>query len=293
MGNHHTCLVVGLCCVAITILGCRPEIGKVTIEMLPNHGCAPLQVQLIGQAETRTDITGTFSWTIGKGKQLHGARVAYTFATPGAYDIALTVRGTQHTKTRVVTIQVGEAELPGAPGLYLQHACAYRALKEVEEQKIIKQLGKTSLEDLEQRIVRRKLSTPELLTHPLWRREHTHTVYTVGHDQFVKVPLDRFHSLGFVIVGEDLPEVSLFRILPSPEPASTQPQHVITRIDDSWGLESVAPEPQALVRTRLAENVLRYVPHAKLPEGLYFIAITSKDKASSGIRPVELVASSN
>ena len=291
MWTSRSALVALLCCCVLTMLGCRGEIEEIAIDISPLHGCAPLQVQFVGKAVTRADITGTFSWTIGKATHLSGPQVTHTFETPGKYHIALTVTGEQQTKTRATTVEVGKAELPRLPGLYLQQGCSYRALKEVEEQKFVKQLGKTSLEDLEQRIVGRKLSTPELVTHPLWRREHTHTFYLVDRGQFVDVPLAPFQAYGFVVVGEDVGEVTLFRILPGPETA--WPSQVVTRVVDSWELENLSPAAHALRRTRMAAQAHRYVPQEQLQAGLYFIAIKGQDKAMPGLRPIALVASHN
>ena len=291
--NNCSCLVVLLCCFALTVLGCRREIGKVTIEAVPNHGCAPLRVQLSGTAETQAGINGAFSWTIGNGVLLRGPRLTHTFDTPGTYDISLTVTGEAQTKTRVTTIEVGEAELPGLPGLYVRHECAYRVIKEVGEKKIVQRLGKTLLKDLEQRIEGRKLSTRELFTHPLWRQEHTRTVHRVEHAQFVDLPLEHFPAFGFIVVGENVGKVSLFGILPPPEPAPTQQNQVVTRVVDSWGLENVDPKPHKLIQTRLAENIQHYIPAEKLTEGLYFIEVKREDNARRRISPIALVVSNN
>jgi PKD repeat protein len=298
MRTHSSCLVALLCCFAMTVLGCQSEIGEVSIAMVPDHGCVPLKVKLTGKAETPADVSGTFRWTIGKGEQLHGPRVTHTFERSGTYDITLTVVGEKQTKTRVATIQVSEAALPRFPGLYLQQGCAYQAIKKVEEKKLVKRLGKTSLQDLQQRIVGRDLSTRELVTHPLWRREHTHTVYMVHRDQFVDIPLEHFQALGFVAVGEGedvgFGDISLFRILPSPEPVLGQQEQVVTRMVDSWGLDNVAPESLSLIRTRIAGNVMRYVPDGQLTAGLYFMMdVQSEDKGTPGINLVALVASHN
>ncbi|MGQ4809875.1 hypothetical protein NKDENANG_03311 [Candidatus Entotheonellaceae bacterium PAL068K] len=291
MWNTCDCLVALLCCLALSMLGCSREIGEITLEMVPNHGCAPLEVQLRAHAETRAGLKNAFNWTIGKGVQLRGPAVVHTFATPGTYDISLTIAGEKQTKTRGTTIVVNEAELPRVLGLYRQMGCVYQAIKAVQETQIVKRLGKTSLQDLEQRIVGKKLSTRELVTHPLWRREHTHTLSMVDRDQFVDIPLDAFHVLGFVAVGEDLSEAAVFRVRPSPEPAPVSQHQVVTRLVDSWGLENVDPEPQTLRRTRILANAWRYVPAETLTEGLYFLVVRSEDNGRPGISPVALVAS--
>ncbi len=291
MRNLCRCLVVLLCGLAMTVLGCRSEIGEVTIEMVPDNGCVPLTVALMGKAETGAGISGAFSWRIGKAVQLHGPHVAYTFETPGAYDISLTVVGETQTKTQVTTLQVGEAAHPHLPGLYRQQDCVYQAMQEVEEKKRVKRLGKTSLQDLQQRILGRDLSTLELVSHPLWRREHTHTVYTVDRHRFVEISLERFQALGVVAVGEDVGEVSLFRILPSPEPMQGQQDQVVTRVVDSWGLDNVTPERLTLTRTPLADNVVRYVPDEQLTAGLYVMHVQRQDNATRAISPVAIAAS--
>ena len=294
MWPYRSCLLLVLCCFGMFAYGCRGEIGKTSLEMTPNRGCAPLTVTLRGKADVRSEAPSTLHWTVGKSTQLKGSPVVHTFEHPGTYDITLTVTVEQFTKTRTATIQIGEAEPPNVPGVYVQQGCAYVVLKPVAEHTKVTSFGKTSLEDLQQRIVGRALSTRELVTHPLWRREHTHTVYLVERDQFIDLPVTLFQTRGFVVFGEaDTTEVALFKIVPEAESAPGQSQHIVTRVVDSWGLQSVHPEPQALSRTPQAPNLQRYVPEGNLPEGLYVIDVKSADQTMSGLRPIALVIPNN
>ncbi len=192
MGNNRTRFVVLLLIFVLMVLGCGREIGEVTVGVVPSAGCVPLHVELVGKADVQEGIRPEFRWTIGGDVQLHGPNVQHTFNTPATYAISLTVVGEKHEKTTTASIDVRAAEMPTVPGLYLRQGCAYQAVPSVEVAKEIKQLGKTSLEDLEQRIEGRSLSTLELVTHPLWRREHTHTVHTIARDRFVAVRLMMF-----------------------------------------------------------------------------------------------------
>lgn len=290
---HYRCgLLLVLCCIGMLASGCGGEIGKMTMEITPNRGCAPLRVTLRGKAEVRRDVPSTLHWTIGTAAPLQGSPVIYTFEHPGVYEIALTVTVAEFTKTRTARLEVGAAEVPGMPGLYVQQGCTYGALKAVVERTKVSSFGKTSLEDLQQRIVGRVLSTRELVTHPLWRREHTHTVYMIDRDQFVDLSLAAFQTHGFVVVGEaESTEAALFKIVPSAEPGPAQ--RMVTRVVDSWGLESIHPEPQPLSNTPQAPHVLRYTPQGPLSEGWYFIDVKSPDQAIAGIRPIALVMANN
>jgi hypothetical protein len=184
-------------------------------------------------------------------------------------------------------LNVSEAALPNEPGVYRRLACEYQELPASSEQTQTKSLGKTGLEDLE-KLMGRKLSTPELLTHPLWRREHTHTTYAIERSQFVDMALDHFQQLGFITVGHALGEAALFKIVPSPE--RDKSAKIITRMIDSWGRDSVEPEAQALARTELTPEIAHYLPRETLAAGLYFISLQTDGDASSDMHPIALMA---
>jgi hypothetical protein len=149
------------------------------------------------------------------------------------------------------------------------------------------------LEDLETRIVGRPLSTSELVTHPLWRRSHTHRISTLKREQFVTIPLDRLNTLGFVLVGENVSDVALFQVLMSSEPERDNDDTVVTRLIDSWGIDDVKPRAQPLRSTEMAPHVSHYVPDGTLQEGLYFIDYKTQGKDTPGISPVALIAATN
>lgn len=282
-----------MCCVVMSILGCEREIQDLTITTVPAQGCVPLQVELIGAANIQNGANTDFRWLIGKAVELHGPRVRYTFTVPGTHEAALTVSSGEHRKTKTTTIEVREATLPPVPGLYLRSGCTYQELPQVVERSVVKDLGKTSLEDLEQRIVGRPLSTSELVTHPLWRRPHTHKIYTLKRDQFVTIPLNRFQSLGFILVGEEASDAALFQVLTSPEPEEEDVQDVVTRVIDSWGIDDVTPKAQPLRSTEIAPHVLHYLPDSTLTEGFYFIDFKTQGEDTPGISPVALRAMPN
>ena len=290
MRTLRVCVIVLLTTVAMTVLGCRREFSQVAIEIVPREGCAPLRVELIGTAVVQEGITPKFVWTIGGEVHLEGASVRHTFERPGTYAVALTVSNGQHQKTRRTTMDVRGAELPSRPGLYRRQACAYRALQAVQEITVVKDLGRTSLEDLEKRIVGRALSTAELVTHPLWRRPHTHTIYTVARNQFVELPLEHFHTFGVLAVSEAVQDVSLLRLIPAPEPLSEQQTQVVTRVIDSWGVDSVEPERLGLKRTPIEASAMHYVPLGALESGFYLIDVKSADEDIAGLRAVTLTA---
>ena len=290
MRTLHICVIVLVATVAMTVLGCRREFSQVAIEIVPREGCAPLRVELIGTAVVKEGIRPKFVWTIDNKVHLEGASVRHTFERPGTYAIALTVSAGQHQQIRRTTMDVRGAELPSRPGLYLRQACAYRALQAVQETTVVKELGRTSLEDLEKRIVGRALSTAELVTHPLWRRPHTHTIYTVARKQFVELPLEHFHTFGVLAVGEAVQGVSLLRLIPTPEPLSEQQTQVVTRVIDSWGVDSVEPERLGLKRTPIEASAMHFVPLGTLEPGFYLIDVTSQDEDIAGLRAVTLTA---
>ena len=277
-------------CVVLGILGCEREIQDLTVATVPAKGCVPLQVELIGAAHIQNGANTDFRWLIGNAVELHGPRVRYTFTIPGTHEAALTVSSGEHHKTKTTTIEVREATLPPVPGLYLRSGCTYQELPQVVERSVVKDLGKTSLEDLEQRIVGRPLSTSELVTHPLWRRPHTHEIYTLKRDQFVTIPLNRFQSLGFVLVGKEASDAALFQVLTSPEPEEEDVQAVVTRVIDSWGIDDVTPKAQPLRSTEIAPHVSHYLPDSTLTEGFYFIDFKTQGEDTPGISPVALRA---
>jgi hypothetical protein len=280
-------------CVVIGLFGCEREIRDLTLTTVPAQGCIPLQVELIGTANIQNGANTDFRWKIGNAVELRGPQVRYTFTVPGRHEAALTVRSGEHRKTKTTTIEVREATLPPVPGLYLRSGCTYQELPQVVERSVVKDLGKTSLQDLEQRIVGRPLSTSELVTHPLWRRPHTHDLYTLQRDQFVTIPLSRLQSLGFVLVGKEVSDATLFQVLTSPEPERDDVHAVVTRMIDSWGIEDVTPKAQPLRSTEIAPHVSHYMPDGTLTEGLYFIDFKTQGKDTPGISPVALSATAN
>lgn len=292
MWANDTRFVALICGLALTVLGCSREISQVKITVVPNTGCAPLHVKLIGEAEVQEGISTDFSWTVGGDVTLQGPTVEYTFDNPGTYNIALTVAGKRQTKTSVATIQVREVELPRTTGIYFLQGCEYQAIEEVEEQKAVKELGRTTLADLEQKIVGRPLATAELVTHPLWRRNHTHTVYTVDRDQFVALPLAAVHSLGFLAVGENVTDVSLSSA-PQAKNDPVNASKVVVRLIDSWDVDNMSPELHALRKEKAGDNAFRYLPNERLTEGLYVIDVKKKDQETPGSRPVSLIVSDN
>jgi hypothetical protein len=276
-------LIAGL----MIVMGCEQDISRVRIEMHPNQGCAPLEVALVGVATVRAGVDVAYRWTVNGEVLPNSPRVQYTFRQPGTYDIVFTVASEQQERTQTAVLKVKEATLPNEPGVYRRVDCGYQALAVGSEQTQTTSLGKTSLEDLEN-IMGRKLSTPELVTHPLWRREHTHTTYTIERTQFGEVALDHFQQFGFITVGKALGEAMLFKIAPNPEPE--QPDKIVTRMVDSWGKESVEPHMQALERTELTPEIAHYVPRDVLTAGLYFISVVPGEGEPPAIHPIALVA---
>jgi hypothetical protein len=147
-------------------------------------------------------------------------------------------------------------------------------------------------------IMGRKLSTAELVTHPLWRREHTLTTYTMERSQFSDMTLAHFQQFGFITVGEAMGEAALLKLAPTPEPEPPAPKplapkplaKVVTRMVDSWDKESVAPEAQALERAELTPDIIRYVPSEGLTAGLYMISVVLGEGEPPAVRPIALVA---
>jgi hypothetical protein len=215
-------------------------------------------------------------------------RVQYTFSQPGTYDIGFTVASAQEERSQTAVLKVNEAALPHEPGVYRRLDCGYQALAAGSEQTQTTALGKTSLADLEN-IMGRKLSTPELVTHPLWRREHTHTTYTMARDQFGEIALAHFQQFGFITVGNYVGEAMLFKIAPNPEPK--QPDKIVTRMIDSWGKVSVEPQMQALERTELTPEIAHYVPRDALASGLYLISVELGEGERPALYPMALAAS--
>ncbi len=276
-------LIAGL----MMMTGCQQEISKVRIDMQPDKGCAPLKVSLVGAATVRDGVEVGYRWAVNGEILPDNRRVEYTFRRPGTYEIAFTVTSEQEEQTQTAVLNVSEATLPNEPGVYRRLDCGYQALAVGSELIQTASLGKTTLEDLE-KIMGRKLSTPELVLHPLWRREHTHATYTIERAQFGEMALDHFQQLGFITVGEDVGEATLFKMAPSPEPEP--PDHIVTRMIDSWGKESVEPETQALERTELTPEVAHYVPRDALTAGLYVISVQPGEDAPPAMRPIALVA---
>lgn len=291
MWNSWCRYVVLLCCLGLVGLGCQQQAPQIVIEMVPHQGCAPLQVELIANLASSGESQATFHWRIADRVDMQGQRVRHTFASAGVYAVSLTVAADTHTVTRQATLEVGEATLPRLPGLYLQRGCSYHTIPEVTEQQNVEQLGKTSLEDLEQNVVGHTLSTRELLTHPLWRREHTHTLYSIPREQFVKIDLAHFQTHGFAAV--DVKAETLLQRLAETGSETTPTTQIVTRKVDSWGLDDVLPMPLRLNSTRVTPTVLRYVPATRLSAGLYLIHVKSGDTGSEQIRPVALVGSQN
>lgn len=277
--------------IIVVVPGCDRDIGDVVVKMLPTQGCVPLQVEFVGDATLRAGVEAEFHWSVGAQVALRGARVTHTFRVPGTYDVELTVISPEYRKTQAVTIEVRSTDFPSVPGVYWRQECNYQPLLPVAEQSEVIQLGKTSLEDLETRIVGRSLSLSELVTHPLWRRPHTHMIQWIQRQQFTAIPLDHFHAHGFVAVGEAMSGIVFFRLPPGPEPAQGNSSMVLTHLVDSWELETLSPELQPLRSTFVAQQVRHYLPDDTLTEGLYFIDFKTKDDGIYGIRPVELVGS--
>ncbi|PON12746.1 hypothetical protein C2W62_38000 [Candidatus Entotheonella serta] len=276
-------LIAGL----MLIIGCGQDITRVRIEMQPNQGCAPLKVSLVGAATVRDGVDVGYRWAVNGEVLPNRDRVEYAFSRPGTYEIAFTVSSEQQEKTETAMLNVSEAPLPNEPGVYQRLDCGYQALAAGREQTQTVSLGKTSLEDLE-KIMGRKLSTPELVLHPLWRREHTHTTHTVERSQFSEVALDHFLQSGFITVGQRVGEATLFKVVPNAEPKT--PDQIVTRMIDSWGQASVEPEMRALKLTELTPEIMHYLPLDALTDGLYFISVTSEEDAPPAIRPLALVA---
>jgi hypothetical protein len=277
---------IGIVIVGLTILmGCERDISKVRIEMHPDQGCAPLEVALVGSATVRDGVEVTYRWTVNGEVLPNSNRVQYTFNHPGAYDIMLTIASEQEERSQTSVLNVSEADLPNEPGVHRRLDCGYQALAAGSEQTQTTSLGKTSLEDLE-KIMGRKLSTPELVTHPLWRREHTHATHTMERTQFVEMALGHFQQFGFITVGNDFGEATLHKIVPNPEPE--QPDRIVTRMIDSWGQASVEPQTQALERTELTPDIAHYVPRDALAPGLYFISVRPGEGEPPAMYPLAL-----
>ncbi|WP_218673869.1 PKD domain-containing protein [Candidatus Entotheonella palauensis] len=268
------------------IVGCQQDISEVRIEMDPDQGCAPLRVSLVGAATVRDGADVGYRWNVNGEVLTNSNRVQYAFRRPGAYDIVFTVTSEQEERSETAVLNVREATLPNEPGVYRRLDCGYQALAVGSEQTQTVSLGKTSLEDLE-KIMGRKLSTPELVLHPLWRREHTHTTHTIERSQFGEMALDHFQQLGFITVGKALGEAALFKIAPAPEPKP--PAQIVSRMIDSWGKESVEPQTQALERTELTPEIAHYLPRDALTAGFYFISVQPGEDAPPVIRPIALV----
>jgi len=280
---------IGIMIAGLTIMmGCEQEISKVRIEMHPDQGCAPLAVALVAVATVRNGVDVTYRWTVNGETLPKSDRVQYTFSQPGAFDIKLTVASEQEERVQTAVLNVSEVALPTEPGVYRRLECDYQLVAAGSEQTQTTSLGKTSLEDLEN-IMGRKLSTPELVTHPLWRREHTHTTHTMARTQFSEIVLAHFQQYGFITVGKALGETTLFKIAPNPEPK--QPDKIVTRMIDSWGKESVKPQMQALERTELTPEIAHYFPHDALTAGLYFISVEPGEGEPPAMYPIALVAS--
>lgn len=269
------------------MIGCEQDIAGIRIEMEPQQGCAPLNVALTGVATVRDGVDVQYRWTVNgealpPGKQ----RVQYAFSNPGAYDITFTVASEKQQETQTAVFNVSEAKLPDTPGVYRRQACAYEALPQVTEETQAKSLGKTTLEDLQKHVVEEKQSTPELMRHPLWRQDHTHTTHTIDRSQFVDIPLDHFQRFGFITIGKTPVEATLHQVVQSPEPGETG--NVLTRMIDSWGKETVAPPPQALKRTELTPEIVHYLPSPELTAGLYVISLSKADGELPAMSPVVL-----
>lgn len=281
--------LVGSFIVALLVLGCGREIGDITVEATSTQGCLPLQVELVAQAELQEQVTPSYRWVIGDGVELHGERVTYTFTAAGTYEVVLTVASDKQRKSKTTTIDVREAELPSLPGVYLRRGCQYQSLPQATVRSIVKSLGKTSLEDLEKYVVGRSLSTSELVTHPQWRRDHTHTIGLLAHSQFIRIDLEQFLTLGFVAIGEEVRKVTLFQVLPSSEPRSEADRDVVVRVVDSWDLANVAPEVKVLRSQQLSPQVFHYMPDEKLVAGRYLIEFQAEGQKTPGLSPIELV----
>ena len=266
-------------------MGCAQDISRVRIEMSPKQGCAPLDVSLMGVVTARAGVEVTYRWTVNDEILPNSNEVQYTFREAGDYDIELTVASERQKRTQKAVLKVRDAMLPNEPGVYRRLDCGYQALDESSEQAQTVSLGRTSLEDLET-IMGRKLSTAELVTHPLWRREHTHTTYIIERSLFRDIGLEHFQQFGFITVGETLGEATLLKLAPHPEP--NPPAKVVTRMVDSWGKESVEPEMQALERAELTPDIMRYVPSAALTAGLYMISVASGEGEPPAVRPIAL-----
>jgi len=285
--NHTTCITLISCC-ALTILACNGDITEVRLKIVPDTGCVPLHVEFTGEAKTKESLNVQFRWLIAPEVMLHGPRVEYTFEVPGKYDISLLVLGEKQKKTKTATIVVKNAALPHYTGIFVLQQCTYHPLKEVEEQLRVKELGRTTLEDLETKIVGRPLATSELVTHPLWRREHTYTIYTVDREQFVPLSVERFNTRGFLIIGEELSQVVLLGIPSSPVDPPHEDQ-VVSRLIDSWNIASVSPKSYPLKRERVADRAFRYTPVTPVIAGLYMIDFQRQDNQTGHFSPVDLV----
>ena len=285
--------LVGSCVIALLVLGCGREIGDITVEASSTQGCLPLQVELVAQAEIQELVTPSYRWVIENGVELHGERVTYTFTTAGTYEVALTVASNKQRKSKTTTIEVREAELPSLPGVYLRRGCQYQSLPQATVQSIVKSLGKTSLEDLEKYVVGRSLSTSELVTHPQWRRDHTHTVRLLADNQFIRIDLEQFLTLGFVAMGKEVHKVALLQVLPSSEPRPEADRNVVIQVVDSWDIANVTPEVKGLRRQPLSPQVVHYTPDEKLVAGRYLIEFQAEGQKTPSLSPIELMNHSN
>lgn len=292
MWTSLTGFVALIGCLTLTVVGCDRDISEVQIKVVPDAGCAPLHVELIGNARVKQGLKVDYRWTIAPEIVLQGSQAEHTFDAPGKHSIALTVVGESEQKTKTTTITVRKAELPIVAGLYILTQCTYEPLAEIEEEKMVKELGRTTLEDLEKHIVGRPLATSELVTHPLWRREHTHTVYMVAHEQFVSLSREHFNTHGFVAVGEEFDQIALFS-MPQAMSVPNYEVKMVTRLMDNWGINNIRPEQHNLQKERVADNVFRYVPDMHLSVGRYFIDVKHKGKDTSRISPIALADSGN
>ena len=91
-------------------------------------------------------------------------------------------------------------------------------------------------------------------------------------------PLERFHAFGVLAVGETVQDVTLLRLIPTPEADSVKQTRVVTRVMDSWGIDTVEPERLDLKRIAIEAHAVQYMPTDTLEPGLYLIEVRAEEE---------------